>query len=222
MTVVFNILTAPTGRPLQNQTVRVTLRAPGNPFTVLGSEVFVPAAEDTNTTGRWEMDLLPNVLYEQEGTWYHVDQRDGLRMPDAEHDFRVPEFGGPYVLRDLLIIAPEPGGWFPPVPPHALGDHTDVDTTGEVAGRVLKFNGTAWVPAVESGGGGGGGGFEMLQALPTLTTPVPHNLGYRPAGVRIFSPDWQTEFDEFAVTHVDVDNLNVHTGLPFEGWVTAS
>lgn len=221
MTVVFNILTAPTGRPLQNQTVRVTLRAPGNPFTTLGSEVFVPAAEDTNTSGRWEMDLLPNALYEQEGTWYHVDQRDGLRMPDAEHDFRVPEFGGPYVLRDLLIIAPEPGGWFPPVPPHALGDHTDVDTTGESPGRVLTFNGTAWVPA-PGGGGGAGSSFQMQQVIPGNATPVPHLLGYRPAGVRLFSDDWATEYDEFTVTHDSVDHLTVWTDDPFTGWVTVS
>lgn len=143
MTIVYNVLTSPEGRPLQNQTVRISLRAPGNPFTTLGSEVFQRHAEDTNTTGRWEADLIPNDQYEQEGTWYHVDQRDGLKTPDAEHDFVVPPTGGPYWLRDLLIIPPDPGGSFPPVPPHKLGDHTDVDVAGAVAGEYLRYDGSS-------------------------------------------------------------------------------
>lgn len=222
MTVVFNVLTDPTGRPMQNQTARITLRAPGNPFTKLGSEVFQPAAVDTNTSGRWEIDLLPSNQYEQDGTWYHVDERDGVtRVDGGQWDFRVPEFGGPYVIRDLLVTPPDPGGQYPPLVPHALGDHTDVDTTGEVAGRVLKFNGTRWVPAVDSGGGGGGG-FLWFAELPGNATPVPHELGYRPAGVRLFSEDWQTEYDEFTVAHDSVDQLTVWTDKPFTGWVTVS
>lgn len=221
MTKVYNVLTSPEGRPLQNQTVRISLRAPGNPFTELGSEVFQRHAEDTNTTGRWEADLIPNDLYEQEGTWYHVDQRDGLKTPDAEHDFVVPPTGGPYWLRDLLIIPPDPGGSFPPVPPHKLGDHTDVDVTGAVAGEYLRFDGTFWRPA-PGGGGGGGTGFQRFQDIAATVIPVPHNLGYRPAGVRLFSEDWLTELDEFAVEHQDLNNATITTGAAFRGWVTAS
>lgn len=219
--LVFNVLTNPSGRPLQNQTARITLRAPGNPFTELGSEVFQRFAVDTNTTGRWEADLIPNDQYEQAGTWYHVDQRDGLDFPDAEHDFRVPSTGGPYWLRDLLITPPDPGGNFPPVPPHALGDHTDVDTTGALSGQYLRFNGTNWIPSAGSGGGGGSG-FAMFQATLTNTIPVPHLLGYRPGGVSLFSQDWQTQYDEFSVTHDDENNLTVSSGTPFRGWLVAS
>lgn len=227
MTIVFNVLTDPSGRPLQNHVVHITLRAPGNPFTELGSEVIQPRPQDTDHDGRWEADLIPNVQYEREGTWYHVEQRGNLPrgvIPAEEHawDFVVPEFGGPYPLRDVLIVAPDPGGNLPPVPPHALGDHTDVDTTGESPGRVLKFNGSAWVPAVDSGGGGGSAGFQMQQVIPANVTSVPHLLGYRPAGVRLFSDDWSQEFDEFAVEHVDENHLNVYTDQLFEGWVTAS
>lgn len=228
MTIIFNVLTDGSGRPLQNHVVRISLRGEdGNPFTQLGSEVIQEVAEDTDHDGRWEADLVPNALMEAEGTYYHVEQRGNLPrgvMAPEEHDwdFVVPEFGGPYPIRDVLIIAPSPGQPRPPLPAHALGDHTDVDTTGELAGRVLKFNGTSWVPAVDGGGGGTGSAFEMLQAIPLNTTPVPHNLGYRPAGIRLFSADWQTEFDEFGVTHLDENNLNVHTDNPFEGWVTAS
>jgi hypothetical protein len=226
VTLVTNVLTDGSGRPLQNHVIRITLRAPGNPFTTLGSEVLQPVAEDTDHDGRWTADLIPNVDFEADGTYYHVNQRGNLRTLAAaeenEWDFVVPEFGGPYALRDLLITPPSPGGNLPPVPPHALGDHTDVDTTGESPGRVLKFNGTEWVPAPESGGGGGSGGFQWHATSPGNVTPVPHLLGYRPAGVRLFSEDWATEYDEFTVNHVDVNNLNVWTDQLFTGWVTVS
>lgn len=39
--------------------------------------------------------------------------------------------------------------------PMALDDLTDVDTTGELTGDVLTYNGTLWVPAAPTGGGGG-------------------------------------------------------------------
>lgn len=230
MTIIFNVLTDGSGRPLQNHVVRISLRGEdGNPFTQLGSEVIQPVAEDTDHDGRWEADLVPNALMEAEGTYYHVEQRGklprGVIAPE-EHDwdFVVPEFGGPYPIRDVLIIAPSPGQPRPPLPAHALGDHTDVDTTGEIAGRVLKFNGSAWVPAVDNTGGGGGTGtaFQMQQVIPANVTNVPHDLGYRPAGVKLFTNDWATELDEFAVTHLDENTLTVTTDQLFTGWVTVS
>jgi len=36
-----------------------------------------------------------------------------------------------------------------------LNDLADVDTTGVVSGNILKFDGTNWIPAVDTGGGGG-------------------------------------------------------------------
>ena len=40
-----------------------------------------------------------------------------------------------------------------------LGDLTDVDfSTAPTAGKVLKYNGTSWVPSTDSTGSGGGGG----------------------------------------------------------------
>lgn len=219
MTRVFNVLTSPEGRPLQRQTVVFSLRAPGNPFTTLSSEVVQLHAEDTNTSGRWEANLIPNSQFEQAGTYYHVDERDGLKGDGMQWDFVVPATGGPYWVRDLLVIPPDPGGEFPPVPPHALGDHTDVDTTGEFAGAVLGFDGTVWKPVA---GGGGGSGFTHFQDIAAQVTTVTHNLGYRPAGIRLFSDDWVTEFDEFSVQHVSVNQLVVGTDLLFRGYVTVS
>ena len=39
----------------------------------------------------------------------------------------------------------------------ALGDLTDVSTTGATTGQVLKYNGSSWAPAADATGGGGGG-----------------------------------------------------------------
>lgn len=221
MTEVYGILTATNGRPLQHQTVKITLVAPGNQFTDQ-VEVIQTHTVDTGTTGRWTAQLIPNEEYEREGTWYRVDQRDGLREPDLVHDIVVPT-GGPYWVRDLIVIPPTPGVPFPPLPPHALGDHADVDTTGAVAGRVLKFNGTEWVPAIDSGGGGGSGSaFEMVVGIPAQSITVPHALGYRPAGVRMFSADWLTEYDEFRVFHDSVDQCTVIVEQPFTGNITVS
>lgn len=232
MTLVYSILTDTAGRPMQRQTARITLRGQGNPFTELSSEVVQTHAEDTNTSGIWVADLIPTSQYEAAGAWYHVDERDGVRMDGGVWDFRVPDDPNPspvptgvpagaWWLRDLLITPPNPGGDFPAVPPHALGDHTDVDTTGEVVGRVLQFNGTKWVPAVVSGGGGGGSFFEMQQPLPVKVVQVPHNLGYHPAGVRLFTGTG-AEVDEFAVSHVDANLLTVTLDVPFQGLVTVS
>jgi hypothetical protein len=221
VTLVYNVLTTPEGRPLQRQTARFTLRAPGNPFTDITSQVIQQHAEDTDGTGRWEADLIPNSQFEMDGTYYHVDQRDGLRLPDMELDFVVPDVGGPYWVRDLLVIPPTPGTPFPPLPPHALGDHTDVDTTGAAFGDYLRYDGTEWVP---SAGGGGSGGTGFQQAVPNLTNtvPVPHLLGYRPS-VSLFSADWHTQYTEFNVDHIDANNLTVSTDpTPFAGWVVAS
>lgn len=221
MTLVYNVLTTPEGRPLQRQTARFTLRAPGNPFTDITSQVTQQHAEDTDGTGRWEADLIPNDQYEQDGTYYHVDQRDGLRLPDMELDFVVPPTGGPYWVRDLLVIPPSPGQPFPPLPRHALGDHTDVDTTGESFGDYLRFDGAEWVPSA-GGGGGSGSGYQLRVPDLTNTVPVTHLLGYRP-NVSLFSADWHTQYTEFNVDHTDENHLTISTDpTPFAGWVVAS
>jgi hypothetical protein len=221
VTDVWNLLTSANGRPLQNHTVKIHLVAPGNPFTSL-AEVIQTHAVDTGTDGRWDAELIPNDEYEREGTWYRVDQRDGLLGGDYVHDIVVPSTGGPYWVRDLIVIPPAPGEPFPPLPPHALGDHTDVDTTGAVVGRVLKYDGTNWVPAVDSGGGGTGSGFEMAVTIPAQSVSVPHGLGYKPAGVRLFSTDWLTEYAEFHVFHDSDDLCTVIVEQLFSGNITVS
>src|SRR5579885_3123176 len=95
VTLVYSILTDTAGRPMQRQTARITLRGRGNPFTELSSEVVQTHAEDTNTSGIWVADLIPTSQYESAGAWYHVDERDGVRMDGGQWDFRVPDGPNP-------------------------------------------------------------------------------------------------------------------------------
>lgn len=224
MTVVYYTLTDSSGRALQHQLVTFTLQAPGNPFADGDVAVVEPRTVDTGVTGRFEVDLIPTEDYEAIGAWYLVDARNGNRNPDARWAIHVPATGGPLDMRSLVFPEPEPGEPTPPVPAHALGDHTDVDTTGEFAGQVLKFDGTKWRPGADNtgGGSGGGSGYTHFQDIAANVTTVLHSLGYRPGGIRLFSADWATEVDEFAVHHLSDDAFEVQTGLLFRGYVTAS
>lgn len=62
------------------------------------------------------------------------------------------------------------------VRPHYLTEHTDVDTTGEVNGNVLKFNGSKWIPSTDLNGGGGSGGNIFNQDLNTTNNVTFNNL----------------------------------------------
>jgi len=108
---VRNTLTAADGRALQNVRVSIKLIAPLNPFLLNGiGEVLQVVTVDTGTSGTWSAELLANTEYEQENTYYLVDEtcapgggKWSIRMPD----------GGSYLLRDLLIYIPpdeNPGG----------------------------------------------------------------------------------------------------------------
>jgi hypothetical protein len=148
VTIIRNALLDGADRPLRNHTVKITLVAPGNPFTDDGqAEVIQTHTVATDRAGNWSADLRPNVALEASGTYYQVDERDGL--PGGQvWTIVVPPTGGPYWLRDVLVTPPAPGQPFPPVPPHSLDQHTDVDTAGAVAGRALVYDGNDWVPGL--------------------------------------------------------------------------
>src|SRR5690242_17234319 len=108
---VRNTLTAPDGRALQNVPVKIKLIAPLNPFLLNGiGEVLQVLTVDTGTTGTWSAELLAQTEFEQDNTYYLVDEtcapgggKWSIRMPD----------GGSYLLRDLLVYIPpddNPGG----------------------------------------------------------------------------------------------------------------
>lgn len=72
-----------------------------------------------------------------------------------------------------------------------------------------------------SGGGGGpgpgGGSFEFVQSIAQSVWTVQHNLGYRPAAVSLFSMDYQQQYDEFAVQHVNTNQLLISMDTPTAG-----
>ena len=47
---------------------------------------------------------------------------------------------------------------------------TDVDTTGAVNNKILKYNGTSWVVADDATGGGGGSSYMDQNVTGTITT----------------------------------------------------
>lgn len=74
------------------------------------------------------------------------------------------------------------------------------------------------IPALSSGGGGGGdGSFEFVQSIAQSVWSITHNLGYRPASVSVFSLDYSEQFDEFAVQHVNNNQLLVSMDVPTAG-----
>jgi hypothetical protein len=124
---VSNTLVDAHGRGLQNVTVTVSLISPNNPFLLDGSgEVLTRVPADTDHTGTWTATLLANSEFEQDNTFYLVDETSApgggqwsIRMPDD----------GVYRLRDLLVYIPpdtNPGG---PVVVGAGGGYTFVQST---------------------------------------------------------------------------------------------
>ncbi|HEY2101429.1 MAG TPA: hypothetical protein VGH72_33535 [Pseudonocardia sp.] len=175
---VTNTLTDASGRPLQDVTVRIRLICPLNPYLLNGTgEIVSQVAVDTDTNGVWVAELTPNSELEQTGTYYAVDEScvpGGLVWPIS-----VPEGGGPYQLRDLLV----------PIPP-------DSNPGGPVQIKGI------W--------------FEWQQQTPRNTWSIPHNLGFNPAGLKIFDLDGGL-IEEDSLTYVDTNNLTLTFSAALSG-----
>lgn len=72
-------------------------------------------------------------------------------------------------LIDAAVAAVAEVGYLTSV---ALDDLTDVNASSPTTGQILKWNGTAWVPANESGGGGGESKYQPTLPLPSCTSNV--------------------------------------------------
>lgn len=66
-------------------------------------------------------------------------------------------------------------------------------------------------------GGGSVTFYEHTQTVPATVWTVHHNLGRRPAAVAVFSADWNTEYGDYAVTHVDVNTLYITADIAIAG-----
>lgn len=68
--------------------------------------------------------------------------------------------------------------------------------------------------------GGGTGGYtphEHVESTPKAVWTVPHNRGYRPPAVSVFSLDYAIEYDEFTVQHVNANQLLISMDVPVAG-----
>lgn len=78
-------------------------------------------------------------------------------------------------------------------------------------GPPLTFNPTA------GSGGGGIAAYQHIQTTPAAVWTVTHNLGRRPAAVTVFSLDYSTQWDLFAVQHRDINTLLIAPDIPISG-----
>lgn len=71
--------------------------------------------------------------------------------------------------------------------------------------------------ATGGGGGEGPGQYEHVQTVAQAVWTVNHDLGFRPSAVSMFSLDFGEEYDEFAVQHLDINNLLISIDVPTAG-----
>lgn len=207
------------GRGLNDVTVRLTLIAPLNPFLLNGSgEVIQRVAVDTDHDGVWTALLTPNSQFESPDTYWLVDETEApdgrlwpITMPDDPNTGPVT-----HNLRDLLIDAPTDNRH--PMFEYALGDLTDVDTSGETLNDVLAYGSAGqWVPVpiqeVLSGSVA-----EYAQAVPAATWTWRHGLGRYPV---VDVLDGQRNLVLVSVRHIDPNTLTVSWGAPATGYIEA-
>jgi hypothetical protein len=84
---------------------------------------------------------------------------------------------------------------------------------------VASLDATGKVPAGQLPTGSGGGGvvaFEWTQVAPASVWTIPHNLGYRPPGVRVKDSggrDWYG----WSITDVDLNTVAITVGVAIAG-----
>jgi hypothetical protein len=102
------------------------------------------------------------------------------------------------------------------------GDITEV-TTGPVSVIQVYAEPVTVVEVVTAGPTGPPGsassGFQFEQPIPAAVWgPITHGLGFRPAGVSLFDgPLFGTQYDEFAVEHLDENTLRIAMDKPTAG-----
>lgn len=132
-------------------------------------------------------------------------------------DGLLPEFYGPM---DANTVWARPLGMTVPAYPlypvirseiRSLADLPDISQVQPEGGQVLIWDAglLQYVPGAQSGGGGGAG-LQYTQAVAaTVWGPIVHNFGYRPAGVALFSSDFNQQYDDFTVQHLSANSLRI-------------
>jgi hypothetical protein len=162
--------------------------------------------------GSFSTDLvLPTDLGAETPVLVEVHQLLEMTRPKSQI-LNVQTQGNAIDLADApeVVLYPADQG-MPAVPWSAVG------RPGGVA--PLGANGLVPVQFLPAGGGGSGGlYYPHHQEVAQAVWPVPHMLGVRPSSVSAFSEDWATEYDGFAVHHVDENNLLIEGDTPVAGY----
>jgi len=137
---------------------------------------------------------------------------DGITVDGINYQVRETRRldDGKFVEIGLMKLAPDataPGGQ---PREFALDDLADVALVSPAAGEVLKFNGTNWADATDSGAA-----FVYTQSTPATTWTINHNLGYVPS-VEVFDSGSQ-EVDA-DVSHPSVNTAVIVFSVPLAGF----
>lgn len=165
LTTVRSRLLTPDGRPMAGREVVCVLRAAPTWLADGSGRVAETATTRTDSTGWWELQLVPNKYLEpsldEQGqpapvSYYEIKEGavvSAARVPAAgEHDSCPdPAQTCTVFLRSILIDPPSPGP-VPWRPISTIGTLHNVDHTADTPtpGHALVFDGQVWVPAAVS------------------------------------------------------------------------
>ena len=119
-------------------------------------------------------------------------------MPGAEG----VQAGPPVIVGGQTTLGPVTSGQNPAEGPLVLTDHT--------VGDPLRTN---W-DAVQPPAGGDGGHYTHTQTVGQAVVTIEHNLGFRPAGVALFSLDYGIEYSGFKVQHLSANAVRISMDQP--------
>lgn len=81
---------------------------------------------------------------------------------------------------------------------------------GHQTGEAIRTNWDAVTPTE----GGGGGHYQHTQTVPQSVVTITHSLGFRPAGVSLFSLDLGTKYRGYGVQHMDENTVRISMDRP--------
>lgn len=100
MTQVFSQLFDTAGDPSPSQPIEARLIATSSWLASGLGQVVDSANTTTDDTGTWTFDLTPTGDFEDSGAFYLITD------PTGQHPITVPDTGGPYRMRDVMLQPP--------------------------------------------------------------------------------------------------------------------
>lgn len=119
----------------------------------------------------------------------------------------------PDTVRARRTTFPDQVGTVPPVPP--VPGWVPWSAVGQ-AGGVAPLDLMAKIP-LQYLPDDLGDFYLHVQSTPAAVWTVQHNLGHYPSSVSVFSADFTTQYDDFRVHHIDLNQLLIETSMPIAG-----